>query len=97
MREWNPGPEVERAITRQMVPEYAGELEEGESEALTTSRSQLIQRMGGKPVEAITQKPTGRLVLSPEEVQAETQQMSLAKKMASQRGMQYAAGMRPQD
>jgi len=95
MQEWNPGPEVERAITRQMVPEYAGELEEGESQALTRRSPRLIQQMGGKPVETITAKPSGRVVLTPEEAQQEQQQLSLAKKIASQRGMQYAAGMRP--
>jgi hypothetical protein len=58
---------------------------------LEVSGPRLIQRMGGEPIEQIT----GRLVLSPEEAQAETQQMSLAKRMASQRGMQYAAGMKP--
>lgn len=58
---------------------------------LEVSTPKLIQQMGGEPIQQIT----GRLVLSPEEAQAETQQMSLAKRMASQRGMQYAAGQKP--
>ena len=60
-----------------------------------TPRPDLVQQGGGRLVEEITGKPSGRLVLSPEEAQAEGQQLSLAKKLASQRGMQYAAGMRP--
>ncbi len=69
---------------------------EGDTPQLTSGGS-LIQQMGGKPVETITEKPSGRLVLSPDEVQAETRQMTLAKKLASQRGMQYAAGMKPEN
>jgi hypothetical protein len=56
----------------------------------------LIETMGGKPVSAVT-KPSGRMVLSEAESQAETQQMKLAKKLAQQRGMQYAAGMKPEN
>jgi hypothetical protein len=71
-------------------------LEAGTSEAIESSAPRtLIQQMGGKPVEAITDRPSGRLVLSPEEAASETRQLSLAKKIASQRGMQYAAGMKP--
>jgi hypothetical protein len=40
-------------------------------------------------------KPAGRVVLTPEEVAAETQQAKLAKMKAQQRGMQYAAGQKP--
>jgi microcystin-dependent protein len=58
----------------------------------------LIQKMGGKPVETITgslPKASGRLVLAPEEAQAEEQIQKIATRRASQRGMQYAAGMKP--
>ena len=75
-----------RDATRMNEP-YAGE-------EMEVSKPRLIQKMGGQPAENVG-TPSGRLVLSPEEAQAEGQQMSLAKKMASQRGMQYAAGMKP--
>lgn len=42
-------------------------------------------------------KPSGRLVLTPSEAQSEAGQMRNAKRMASQRGMQYAAGQKPED
>lgn len=37
----------------------------------------------------------GRLILSPEEVQQSEQMLRIAKRRASERGMQYAAGMKP--
>jgi hypothetical protein len=40
-------------------------------------------------------KPGGRLILSPEEAQSADQIQKIATRRASQRGMQYAAGMRP--
>lgn len=40
-------------------------------------------------------KPSGRLVLLPEEAQAEEQMQRVAERRASQHGMQYAGGMRP--
>jgi hypothetical protein len=40
-------------------------------------------------------KPSGRLVLLPEEASATEQLNTIAKKRASEHGMQYAAGMRP--
>lgn len=75
-----PGTQIWRDATRQNVP-YAGE-ERGLA-------------LGGKASEAIPAKPSGRLVLSPAEAQAEARQMAIAKRTASQRGMQYAAGIRP--
>jgi hypothetical protein len=40
-------------------------------------------------------KPSGRLVLTPEEIQAEDQMQAIARDRASKHGMYYAAGMRP--
>jgi hypothetical protein len=75
-----------RDATRMNVP-YAGE-------EIEVSKPRLIEQMGGQPAENIG-TPSSKTVLSPEEFQSRDQQMSLAKKMASQRGMQYAAGMKP--
>ena len=40
-------------------------------------------------------KPSGRLVLTPEEVAAQARMQDIATRRASEHGMQYAAGMRP--
>lgn len=40
-------------------------------------------------------KPSGRLILSPEEARAESAMQGIATRRASQHGMLYAAGMRP--
>lgn len=71
-----------------VIPEEAGE-------AMQLSAPRNMIPSEAPAIESIPDKPSGRLILSPEEAQAETQQMRLAKKLASQRGMQYAAGQRP--
>lgn len=42
-----------------------------------------------------TSKPSGRLVLSPEEARTQAIMQGIARQRASENGMQYAAGMRP--
>lgn len=73
----------------------ASAIPEGAGEALQLPAPRTMIPSEAPAVESIPDKPSGRLILSPEEAQAETQQMRLAKKLASQRGMQYAAGQRP--
>jgi hypothetical protein len=62
---------------------------------LQVSNSNLVRRMGGVDPATISDRPSGRFVLGEGEWSANDQQMSLLKKMASQRGTQFAAGVRP--
>lgn len=52
------------------------------------------QATKGAPIR-VGDRPSGRYILSPEEVEAQEQQMEMARQMARQRGMQYAAGIKP--
>jgi hypothetical protein len=91
MREWNElAPTYRDATALNKIP-YAGEDAEFPAVQGAAARPRLLM---GETADAAA-KPSGRLVLSPEEAQRETQQMLLAKRLASQRGMQYAAGQRP--
>lgn len=49
----------------------------------------------GEGVKGSISKPSGRLVLTPEEARSQARMQSIAKIRASEHGMQYAAGMRP--
>jgi hypothetical protein len=67
--------------------------------AITSGRpAEIVPMNRGKQTEGIrgsVANPSGRLVLSPEEALAEQQMLDIAKRRASQNGLQYAAGMRP--
>lgn len=78
------------------IPTWAGAMAGGGGGGAATEEGEAA---GSTPslADQVRAQPSGRLVLDPAEAQAETQQMSLAKKMAQQRGMQYAAGQKPQN
>lgn len=54
-----------------------------------------MEAQSAEGVKGSVPKPSGRLVLLPQEAQAQDQLQRIAKTRASQHGMQYAAGMRP--
>jgi len=69
------------------------------SSAITSGRpAEIVTMSRGTPKEGIrgsVANPSGRLVLSPEEALSEQQMLEIARRRASQNGLQYAAGMRP--
>lgn len=80
------------------VPTWAGMAASSSPEAgaeAETARPRLRDLISGETPEEVPDAPSGRFVLSPDEAAAQDQQMRLAQQMARQRGMQYAAGMKP--
>jgi hypothetical protein len=69
-------------------------LRRGVNEPLTAYNTP-PEAQSAEGVKGSVPKPSGRLVVLPQEAQALDQMQAIAEKRASQHGMQYAAGMRP--
>ena len=92
------GAEVYRDATRQNIP-YAGEEIPGENPRYRDATKLNVPYAGedipDNPAPAKIARPNSRLIKTPDEFQSGDQIQRIAKTRASERGMQYAAGMRP--
>jgi hypothetical protein len=80
-----------------MQADTAQAIKEGRAARIPTSgpRSVGAQAEAAEPAPAGISTPKSRLIMTPSELQAHDQMMRIASENASERGMQYAGGMKP--
>jgi hypothetical protein len=88
-----PPAATSRNVTAPMQPTFVSKFEAPAQQPTPFTAQPEAQSAEGIP--SSVPKPSGRLVVLPQEAQALEQMQKIATKRASEHGMQYAAGMRP--
>ena len=83
------------AQARVVAPSESATTSTGPKVQFSAPKSKVAEMPEVEGIRGSVAKPSGRLILSPEEAAAQDQMQNIAKTRASQHGMMYAAGMRP--